>query len=163
MKHHLVWEVCDNTKNKRRDNTTPAWIWDLWFARCHSVKWFQSHHSQKCMNSLKRVHQGGKSKYATRNYNITVNHCRRILWTTKRYPGSWNDKTLVLFDTFIRDVKRGKILQDNIFELLERSGNEIVKVKYRGVWIIVNNGYHNWSVTVPPFTNSEFQHEIRWS
>ena len=34
---------------------------------------------EKCMNSLKRVHQGGKSKYATRNYNITVNHCRRIL------------------------------------------------------------------------------------
>ena len=29
---------------------------------------------KKCMNSLKRVHQGGKSKYATRTYNITVNH-----------------------------------------------------------------------------------------
>ena len=31
---------------------------------------------KKCMNSLKRVHQGGKSKYATRTYNITVNHRR---------------------------------------------------------------------------------------
>ena len=92
------------------------------------------------MNSLKRVHQGGKSKYATRTYNITVNHRRRILGTTKEHPGSWNNKTLVLFDIFIRDVKLGKIIQDNIFKLLERRGNEIVKVKYRGVRIIVNNG-----------------------
>ena len=50
-----------------------------------------------------------------------------------------------------------------IFELLERRGNKIVKFKYRGVWIIVDNGYHNWYVTVTPFTNYEFQHEICWS
>ena len=42
---------------------------------------------EKCMNSLKRVHQGGKSKYATRAYNIIVNNRRRILGTTKGNPG----------------------------------------------------------------------------
>ena len=42
---------------------------------------------KKCMNSLKRVHQGGKSKYATRAYNIIVNNRRRILGTTKGNPG----------------------------------------------------------------------------
>ena len=115
------------------------------------------------MNSLKRVHQGGKSKYTTLTYNITVNNCRWILGTKKGHPGSWNDKTFFLFDTFIRYVKRGKILQDNIFKLLERRGNKIAKVKYRGVWIIVDNGYRNWSVMVPPFTNSKYQQEIRWS
>ena len=53
----------------------------------------------------------------------------------------WNDKTVVLFDTFIKAIKRGDILQDNVFELLERHGDKIVAVKYRGVWIAVDNGY----------------------
>ena len=92
-----------------------------------------------------------------------MNHCRRILGTTRGHSGSWNDKTLVLFDTFIKGIKRGDILQDNIFELLETRDGEVVSVKYQGVWIVVDNGYHHWAITVPPFTNTNFRDEIRWS
>ena len=118
---------------------------------------------ETCVWRLRRLHKGGKSKHPTRTYNMTVNHRRRILGTTKGHPGSWNDKTIVFFDTFIKAIKRGDILQDNIFELLERREGEIVRVKYRGVWIVVDNGYHKWSVTVPPFKNTNFRDEIRWS
>ena len=69
----------------------------------------------------------------------------------------------MLFDTFIKAIKRGDIFQDNVFELLERRGDQIVAVKYRGVWIVVDNGYHDWSVTIPPFKNSNFRDEICWS
>ena len=74
---------------------------------------------------------------------MTVNNCRRILCTTRGHPGSWNDKTVVLFDTYIKTIKCGEILQDNIFTLLEKRGRKIVEVKYQGVWLVVGNGYHD--------------------
>lgn len=109
------------------------------------------------------MHRGQKSKHGTRTFNMTVNHRRRILGTTRGHPGSWNDKTLVLFDEFLRGIKRGEILQDVEFELFEDRNGEIVTVKYTGVWVIVDNGYLSWATTVPPFTNTTFRDEIRWS
>ena len=94
---------------------------------------------------------------------MTVNHHRRILGTTRGHPGPWNDKTVVLFDTYIKAIKFGEILQDNIFTLLEKRGCKIVEVKYQGVWLVVDNGYHDWSIPMPPFTNTNFRDEICWS
>jgi hypothetical protein len=107
---------------------------------------------EKCSYRLRRLHHGGKSKHPTCTYNTTVNHRRRFLGTTSGHPGSWNDKSLVLFDSFIIGIKRGEIFDDNIFELLEMVDGKFVSVKYRGAWIVVDNGYHSWSTTVPPFT-----------
>ena len=118
---------------------------------------------ENCEWRLRRLHKGGKSKHPTRTFNTEVNHRRRIIGTTTGHPGSWNDKTLVLFDTFIRDIKSGHILSDYTFELLEQRGEEVVAVKYKGVWIVVDNGYHAWSITVPPFSNTDNRKEIRWS
>ena len=49
-------------------------------------------------------------------------------------------------------------------QLFERdlSGNTIL-VKYRGSWLIVDNGYLDWSVTVPPMKDPETYPELRWS
>ena len=116
-----------------------------------------------CRWNIRRAHIGFKSKHATRTFNLTANHRRRILATTRGNPGSFNDKTLILFDTFIKDIKNGTILDDYEFELLEMRGNDVVAVKYKGVWIVVDNGYRNWSTTVPPYTNSVLRKEIRWS
>ena len=66
-----------------------------------------------CAWHLHRSHKEGKSKHPTRTYNLTVNHRRRILGSTRGHAGSWNGKTAVLFDTFIKTIKRGDILQDN--------------------------------------------------
>jgi hypothetical protein len=46
---------------------------------------------------------------------------------------------------------------------LSERDSKVIAVKYRGEWVVVDNGYHNWSVTVPPFTNSNRYDEIRWS
>ncbi|KAL7545726.1 hypothetical protein ACHAWF_014021 [Thalassiosira exigua] len=50
------------------------------------------------------------------------------------------------------------------FELYERdaSGN-VISVKYTGGYVIVDNGYLTWSVTVPPFKVTNDEAEIRWS
>ena len=92
-----------------------------------------------------------------------MNNRRRIPGTPRDYPGSWNDKTVVLFDTYIKAIKRGEILQDNIFTIFEKCGCKIVEVKYQRLWIVVENGYHDWSITVQPFTNKKFRDEISWS
>jgi hypothetical protein len=72
---------------------------------------------------------------------------------------------MVRFDRFITQISSaGSNLQDNAFELLARGrGGEVIMVTYKGVYVIVDNGYLNWSYTVPPFTVTSNVDEIRWS
>lgn len=119
---------------------------------------------EKCEHRLRNNHLGGKSSLTTRTYNLTVNHRRKILHSTGGGPGRWNDKTLVLFDDFIRGIRHGEHLKDVEFELFERGGNgEVVTVRYTGGYVIVDNGYLRWSITVPPFKVTDKITEVRWS
>jgi hypothetical protein len=61
-------------------------------------------------------------------------------------------------------LRDGILLQDNDLKLLDfdRLGN-VISVKYEGVYVIVDNGYLQWSCTVPPFTITSDMDEIRWS
>jgi len=70
---------------------------------------------------------------------------------------------MVRFDQFISGVRDGYLLQDNDFELLDFDclGN-VISVKYKGVYVIVDSGYLQWSCTVPPFTVTSNMDEIRW-
>ena len=48
--------------------------------------------------------------------------------------------------------------------MYERNASgEIITVKYSGPWLVVDNGYFNWSVTVPPITKTVYYNETRWS
>ena len=78
--------------------------------------------------------------------------------------GHWNDMTIVRFDTFLTDVRAGRILTDNEFELLsyDKEGN-VISVWYNGVYVIVDNGYLAWSCTVPPIFVTKKIDETRWS
>jgi hypothetical protein len=54
---------------------------------------------------------------------MTVNHRRRILGTTRGHPGRWNDKTILLFESFLHGLKRGDgDLSTSTFQLFERAG-----------------------------------------
>ena len=89
----------------------------------------------------------------SRTYNATVSHRRRILSSTSgQHPSRWNDNTLILYDDFVVGLKEGTILEDYEFNLYEYGDNDtdIITVRYKGVWLIVDNGYLNWSVTIPP-------------
>ena len=56
------------------------------------------------------------------------------------------------------------ILEDVTFELLGYDQNgKVVVIKYKGVYVIVDNGYLDWSCTVPPFCVTNDMDEIRWS
>ena len=91
---------------------------------------------------------------------------RLLLLGTLRYlghPGTWNDKSLILFDDLIKNIHEGKLLADKEFELLklDKEGN-VVENTYIGVWFLVDNGYLDWSTTVPPMKNSLTFEEIRF-
>ena len=117
-----------------------------------------------CSYRLRQLHLGYKLAHTARNYNMTVNHRRRIFNTTKGHPARFNDKTLVLFDLLVNQIHDGKF--DDMFEFTLMAfgeGDEIIEVKYRGCYLIVDNGYLRWSVTVPPMKESTSRAEIRFS
>ena len=84
--------------------------------------------------------------------HLTVNYRKQILHITSGHPTRWNDQTIVLFDNFVCDLQNEKIMQDNIFESLQRNSDDgvLYAVKYRGAWMLVDNGYLHWGTTIPP-------------
>ena len=120
--------------------------------------------TERCEFYLKNNHLGPKSSHTTRTFNLTCNHRRRILHTTNGGPGRWNDQTMVRLDNFIMGIRESTILGENTFELLSRDGDGTVRnVTYSGVYLLVDNGYLDWSCTVPPMTMTNKISEIRWS
>ena len=119
---------------------------------------------EKIPAALRNVHIGHKMGFTARSYNVTANHRRFILSTTCGHPATYNDKTLVLFDPFIRGIYDGSLYSDMEFKLWEKDedGNEVEQC-YKGCWVIVDNGYHQWSTTIPPVKVSGDRRVIRWS
>ena len=71
---------------------------------------------------------------------------------------------MIQFDDFVNNIKRGCYDDKYQFYLydFDAQGN-VIKKKYSGCWLVVDNGYLKWSVTIPPHKNAEFQTEIRFS
>ena len=70
----------------------------------------------------------------------------------------------MLFDDLICNVNDGNLHNDYEFRLYERDCNDnIIEVCYKGVWFIVDNGYLNWSCTVPPIKDATSYERIRFS
>jgi len=119
---------------------------------------------KKVFQCMRNAHIGFKMSQTARTYNLIVNHARRILSTSQGHPGSWNDKTVVLFDNFASRLHDSTILNHFSFSLLEWGVNgTVIDVQYKGAWLIVDNGYLNWLTTVPPIKQTIYKKEIRWS
>ena len=54
---------------------------------------------ENCRYGLRISHKSHKLNKAARSYNIVANHRRRILSSTRGHPCSWNDKSIVLFES----------------------------------------------------------------
>ena len=107
----------------------------------------------------------GKSKQTYRSFNLIVNYRKQILYTTSGHPARRNDQTIVLFDDFAYDLRNGKIMQDNIFELLQHNSDDgvVYEVKYRGVWMLVDNDDLNWGTAIHPMKQTIVKDVSRWS
>ena len=59
---------------------------------------------------------------------------------------------MVRLDVFVSGIRDGSILDDCDFELLARGKDgEVKSLRFLGAYLIVDNGFLNWSCTVPPF------------
>ena len=100
----------------------------------------------------------------SKNLHVTVNHRRRILGTTKGHPAWFNDKSLILFDDFVQMVRNDRFETSHTFTLKDFDSNgNIIDVKYRGCYLLVDNGYLSWSCTVPPLKECTRRSEARFS
>ena len=119
---------------------------------------------EKVDHALKNIHTGYKQSTTARTYNLTVTIDRRIINSTSGHPARWNDQSVSYFDTYIMSIKEGKIFEDLDFTLLERNPNgEIVKVNYKGVYLLVDNGYHKWVSLMSPMKVASKRSDVRWS
>jgi Plant transposon protein len=121
--------------------------------------------SKRMPYALWQLHKGHKMKLPARSYNITVNNNRKILYSTTGAPGRWNDMTVVEFDEFYKGIKSHEIGDDVEFELYyyDQTSQKVKKQKYCGVWLIVDNGYHSVSCTIPPFKDPPYTDQYMWS
>jgi DDE superfamily endonuclease len=106
---------------------------------------------------------GFKQSHPSRTYNLSCNHRRQILHTTKGHPSRWNDKTLAYQDEFLTRLRKGEILQDVVFHLFSKKDGNLVETKYRGAWGLVDNGYHKWSFIQAPAKSHLYKSEQRLS
>ena len=75
-----------------------------------------------------------------------------------------SDQTMVSLDNFILGIHDSSILRDNTFDLLSCSDVGTIKtVTFMGMYILVDNGYLDWSCRVPPMTITNQISKIRWS
>jgi hypothetical protein len=105
---------------------------------------------------LKNNHLGGKSSHTTCTDSLTCNHWCCILHTNSGGPGCWNDQILVRLDQFIMGICDGNLLSNYEFNLLSEDGDRnIITMMYTGVYVIVDNGYLQWSCTVSLFDDKQ--------
>ena len=115
--------------------------------------------------SQANAHSSFKHNNPARSYNITVSRKGKILHSTSGFPGRWNDKTIVRYDDFYSLIMENRIGDDVFFYLYYKDpdNGEIKLQQYQGVWIIVDNGYLNESITVPPSKSTMYKDESTWS
>lgn len=121
--------------------------------------------TKRCEYNMKNNHLGFKSSDTTRTFNLTCNHRRCILHSTLGGPRRWNNQTMVSLNKCISSGREGSVFGDHEFELesVDDLLRQIVRTSYKGVNVICDNGYLDWSCTVPPFAMTSMQDGIRWS
>ena len=67
--------------------------------------------------ALAQAHISFKLKHPARSYNITVDHKRRILFSTRGFPGRYNDQSIVRYDDFFCQISDNAIGNNTKFWL----------------------------------------------
>ena len=120
---------------------------------CVHVRWERCHASE-------RSNHKGKEGYATLSYEVTVDHRKKIIAATIGHPGCRNDKTIVKFDGFVTAIHDGDIYSDVEFDLKKNDGTT---TKEKGLYLIVDGGYHKWRCLQCPLKHTSIPKDALWS
>jgi hypothetical protein len=88
----------------------------------------------------------GKEGYPTIGYNVVCDHSGRARETLKGSLGSFNDKTVVVFDEFVANLRTNPFFTKFAFEVM-RSVRANDREMVHGAYVVVDGGYHQWEAT----------------
>lgn len=120
---------------------------------CVHIRW------ERCPAGGRTGHKG-KEGYPTLSYEVTVDHSKRIMAATQGHPGARNDKTIVKFDGFVTALHDGTLYNDVVYDLLDKDG---VPRQQKGLYLIVDGGYHKWRCMQCPMKHTSKIKEALWS
>jgi hypothetical protein len=82
---------------------------------------------------------------------VIADHTRRICSATPGTAGSFNDKTIIKFDTIAESLHKGSMYADVQYELFDKDGN----LHWTGnPYLICDGGYHRWRSMQGPWKYS---------
>ena len=126
----------------------------------HLISAYSCYRWWKCSQNINQLHTG-KEGHATRAFEVTV--CRRkCVSVTRGFYGSYNDKTIVKFDDFVRKVHKGRY-SNLSYSLYDQWGE---KYLCKGLYLLCDNGYHKWRCMQCPLkyaVNYANENEVAWS
>ena len=99
----------------------------------------------------------GKEGSPTVAYEVIVSHGRRILFASRGFPGSLNDKTICDYDAFVHGLRTGQLYGNLEFELEFSDGT---RRRVKGVYMICDGGYPNESIFINPFGSRWLPSEV---
>jgi hypothetical protein len=121
---------------------------------CVHIRW------DMCPAPWLSVFRNGKNSYASIAYEMTVDHTKRFQSTTIGHYGTTSDKTIVKFDGFVNQVRFDELFTEAEFKLQVRENLWIVE---KGLYLLVDGGYHKWRIMQCPMKHTVIEEEIRWS
>lgn len=101
----------------------------------------------------------GKEKIPTRAFEIVVDHKRRILYVSRGFLGSTNDKTIVKFNSFVRMLRTNPLYKDFKYNMYVDG----VLKEYQGARLLVDNGYLQYKELLPPYKQHPSDEAADWS
>ena len=132
-----VQEIESSTKHYTK-NGLPGCIGSI---DCTKISWWDTPYN------LKQLHKDCSGS-TTKKYEIVVDHERKCLSCTAGFYGSYNDKNVAKFDTFLMKIHQQRFYEDIEYTLFDRNGNQI---KQKGLYLISDNGYFNWRCLQFPY------------
>ena len=90
----------------------------------------------------------GKEGHPTIAWNVSVLHSREVVHIAPWKGGATNDKSMAQHDEFFAQLRAGTFHPEKTYTLYERDGTQTV---HKGLYAIVDNGYHHWMCLIPPF------------
>ena len=121
---------------------------------CVHIRW------ECCPSQWASAFRNGKHNYASIAYEMTVDHSKRFQATTVGHYGTTSDKTIVKFDGYITKVRYDKLFTEAQFKL---QVGEKKWVTEKGVYLLVDGGYHKWRIMQCPLKHTAEENRARWS
>jgi len=111
-----------------------------------------------CSYSLKNQNVG-KEGYPVRTFQVTIGYRGLIFACTKSYDGKEPDIKITEDDEFLNEVKSNPIYKDLEWEYVNKEGEAL---KQKGAWILVDNGYPDWTILQCPPKYPISDREMKW-